>query len=184
MLIDRDVISNAVNTLKWHVFFNVCLCALMLISALRWLAEIWQISKWGATGKLEVEFKFQRCGRKLSFSHPSSRAPREPAFRLKKSLQKLTLCGFLFISKMKSTEGPQSWSWTIPLHLTFQPTSWSLGVCPWVAWVASVSIWFQRKERQRKLIFGFAARIWKKSQNMKEMDLGKEGNTCRQTPGF
>ena len=69
-LIGRDVISNDFNTLKWHVFFNVCLLAFLLISAWRWLAEIWQLSKWGATGELEVEFKFQRRGCKLSFLFP------------------------------------------------------------------------------------------------------------------
>ena len=67
MLIGRDNISNDVNTHNWHVFFNVCLHAFMLISALRWLAEIWQLSKWAATGELEVQFKFQRRSCKLSF---------------------------------------------------------------------------------------------------------------------
>ena len=34
MLIGRDDISNDVNTLNWHVFFNVCLRAFVLVSAL------------------------------------------------------------------------------------------------------------------------------------------------------
>ena len=54
MLIGRDDISNDVNTLNWQVFFKVCLHAFVLVSALRWLAEIWQLSKWAATGELEV----------------------------------------------------------------------------------------------------------------------------------
>ena len=48
-----------------HVF--QCLCTFMLISALFWLVEIWQLSRWGATRELEVEFKFQRSSGKLSF---------------------------------------------------------------------------------------------------------------------
>ena len=35
MLIGKDDISNDINTLNWHVFFNVCLHAFVLISALR-----------------------------------------------------------------------------------------------------------------------------------------------------
>ena len=42
-----------------HVSFQ-CLCTFVLVSALRWLAEIWQLSWRGVTGVLEVEFKFQR----------------------------------------------------------------------------------------------------------------------------
>ena len=42
-----------------HVSFQ-CLCTFALVSALRWLAEIWQLSRRGVTGVLEVEFKFQR----------------------------------------------------------------------------------------------------------------------------
>ena len=45
-----------------------CVFTFMLVSALSWLVEIWQLSRCGATGKLEAEFKFQRhtCGCKLS----------------------------------------------------------------------------------------------------------------------
>ena len=39
------------------VFFK-WLFTFVLVSASRWLAEIWQLSRWGATGELEVEFKF------------------------------------------------------------------------------------------------------------------------------
>ena len=38
-----------------------------LISTLHWLAEIWQLSRRGATGRLEMEVKFQRPSCKLSF---------------------------------------------------------------------------------------------------------------------
>ena len=38
-----------------------CVLTLALISASRWLTEIWQLSWQRATGELEVEFKFQRC---------------------------------------------------------------------------------------------------------------------------
>ena len=51
-----------------HVF--QCLFTFALISTLRCLAEIWQLSRWGATGELEVEFKLQRCSCKLSFLFP------------------------------------------------------------------------------------------------------------------
>ena len=53
-----------------------CLFTFALVSASRWLAEIWRLSRQGATGKLEVEFKFQRRSCKLSFlSPPNPRAP-------------------------------------------------------------------------------------------------------------
>ena len=53
MLIGVDDISNEVITLGacFHVFFNVCLHS-------RWLVEIWQLSRRGATWELEAEFKF------------------------------------------------------------------------------------------------------------------------------
>ena len=37
--------------------------------------KIRRLSRWGATGELEVEFKFQRPNCKLSFSRPAARAP-------------------------------------------------------------------------------------------------------------
>ena len=46
-----------------HVF--QCLFTFALVSASRWLAEIWQVSRRGAAGELEVEFKFQRPSCKL-----------------------------------------------------------------------------------------------------------------------
>ena len=51
-----------------HVF--QCLFT-TFISTLRWLAEIWQLSCWKATGELEMEFKYcQRRSCKLSFLFP------------------------------------------------------------------------------------------------------------------
>ena len=52
-----------------------------------------------------------------------------------------------------------------------------------VACVASVSVALGSKERPRNGIL--PARNWGKSQNKKEgVGEGKEGNACRQTPGF
>ena len=53
----------------WLVFLNVC----SLVFASRWLAEIWQLSRRGATGVLEMVFKFQRRSCKLSFLFPPHR---------------------------------------------------------------------------------------------------------------
>ena len=50
-----------------------CLFTFALVSASNWLAEIWQLSRRGATGELEVEFKFQRRSSKLSFLFPPRR---------------------------------------------------------------------------------------------------------------
>ena len=47
-----------------------CLFTFALISASRWLAEIWQYSRRGAAGEMEVEFKFQRRSCKLSLLFP------------------------------------------------------------------------------------------------------------------
>ena len=44
-----------------------CLFIFALVSAWRWLTEIWQLSWWETTGELEKEFKFQRRSCKLSF---------------------------------------------------------------------------------------------------------------------
>ena len=40
------------------VLFFQCLFTFALVLASRWLAEIWQLSRRGATGELEVEFNF------------------------------------------------------------------------------------------------------------------------------
>ena len=64
MLIGEDDISNDVITLG--TFFQ-CLFTFALVSSLRWLVEIWQLSRRGAVRKLEVAFKFQRRSCKLSF---------------------------------------------------------------------------------------------------------------------
>ena len=54
-----------------------CLFTFALVSASRWLAEIWQLSRRGATGELMMEFKFQgRSYKRSSFSRPAARAPR------------------------------------------------------------------------------------------------------------
>ena len=44
-----------------------------LVTALRWLAEIWQLSRRGAAAELEAEFKFQRHSCKLSVLFPPRR---------------------------------------------------------------------------------------------------------------
>ena len=52
-----------------------------------------------------------------------------------------------------------------------------------VACVASVSVGLGSKERPRNGIL--PAQNWGESQNKKEgVGEGKEGNACRQTPGF
>ena len=66
MLIGGDDISNDV------IVFQ-CLPSLALISASYLFAEIWQLSRRGTTGELEVEFKFQRRSCKLSFLFPPLR---------------------------------------------------------------------------------------------------------------
>ena len=50
-----------------------CPFTFALVSASRWLAEIWQLCRREATGELEVEFKFQRHSCKLSFLFPLRR---------------------------------------------------------------------------------------------------------------
>ena len=53
----------------------------------------------------------------------------------------------------------------------------------YVTCVASVSVGLGSKERPRNGIL--PARNWGESQNKKEgVGEGKEGNACRQTPGF
>ena len=54
MLIGGDDISNDVFPLGTGF---QCLFTFALVSASRWLAEIWQLSRRGATGELEAEFK-------------------------------------------------------------------------------------------------------------------------------
>ena len=69
MLIGGYDISNDIITLG--TFFQ-CLFTFALVLASRWLAEIWQLSRRGATGELEVEFKFAS---RPSFSRPAAREP-------------------------------------------------------------------------------------------------------------
>ena len=52
-----------------HVSFQ-CLCTFTLVSALRRLAEIWQLSLRGVTRVLEVEFKVQRRSSGLEINAP------------------------------------------------------------------------------------------------------------------
>ena len=47
-----------------------CLLTFALVSTVRWLVEIWQLSQRGATGELEMEFKFQKRSCKLSLFSP------------------------------------------------------------------------------------------------------------------
>ena len=54
------------------VLFFQCLFTFALVLASRWLAEIWLLSRRGATGELEVEFKFAS---RPSFSRPAAREP-------------------------------------------------------------------------------------------------------------
>ena len=77
-----DDISNDVITLARDFH---CLFKLAIFSASRWLAEIWQLSRRGATRELEVEFKFRRrsCKRLLPFPAPPPERPEELARSLK-----------------------------------------------------------------------------------------------------
>ena len=57
----------------------------------------------------------------------------------------------------------------------------------WIACVASVSVGFGSKERPRNGIFGvFSARKMGREPKQRKRGVGvrKEGNACRQTPGF
>ena len=67
MLMGGDDISNDVITL------GTCFFTFALVSAPRWLAEIWKLSRRGATEELEVEFKFKRRSYKFSFLFPPRR---------------------------------------------------------------------------------------------------------------
>ena len=70
MLIGRDDISYDVITL------GTCFQRLFkfaFVSASRWLTEIWQLNRRGATGELEGEFKFRRRSYKLPFIFPPRR---------------------------------------------------------------------------------------------------------------
>ena len=67
-----------------HVF--KFLVKFVLVSASGWLSDIWQLSWWGATVELEVEFKFQRHHIVLSspsFSRPVAREPRRACLQAK-----------------------------------------------------------------------------------------------------
>ena len=67
-----------------HVF--KFLVKFVLVSASGWLSDIWQLSWWGATVELEVEFKFQTHHIVLSspsFSRPVAREPRRACLQAK-----------------------------------------------------------------------------------------------------
>ena len=74
MLIDGDDVSSDVISLGtcFHVFFQ-SLFSFALVSASRWLAEVWQLSQRWTTGELGAEFKFQRRSCKLFFLFPPRR---------------------------------------------------------------------------------------------------------------
>ena len=65
-------------SLPFALFFQ-CLFKFTLVLTSRWLAEIWQLSRRGATGELGVEFKFAS---RPSFSRPPPESPWELARRL------------------------------------------------------------------------------------------------------
>ena len=84
-----------------------CLFTFALVSASRWLAATWQLSRRGATGELEVEFKFHRRRCNLSFFFPPCRhsAPESllasyPRFN-KLTTTKQSLCWDFKISQSK-----------------------------------------------------------------------------------
>ena len=77
-----------------------CFFTFMLISALRWLAEIWQFSRRGAKGELEVEFKFQRRSCKLSFLFPPCHQSTLETLLTGYFLQGLTLCLLLLQNRI------------------------------------------------------------------------------------
>ena len=66
MLIGGDDISND-TCFSMFVYIRA-----RFVSVSPWLAEIWQLSRRGATGELEVEFKFQRISCKCFLLFPSS----------------------------------------------------------------------------------------------------------------
>ena len=82
-----------------------CLFTFVLVSASRWLAEIWQLSRRGTTGKLEVEFKFQRLifASSSSFSRSTAGAPGELARKLP---EPLSLRKALGVTDRKRVIGP------------------------------------------------------------------------------
>ena len=77
-----------------------CLFTFALVSASRWLAEIWQLSRRGATGELEVEFKFQRRSCKLSFLFPPCHQSALETLLTGYFLQGLTLCLLLLQNRI------------------------------------------------------------------------------------
>ena len=64
-----DISTSVMMSLPLACAFQ-CLFTFALASTLCWLVEIWQLCRQGATGELEVEFKFQRRSCKFSFLFP------------------------------------------------------------------------------------------------------------------
>ena len=109
MLIDGDNISNDVKWrhYPWHEFFNVC-SLFALVSASFWLAEIWQLSRRGATRESEVDFKFQRRSCKpSSVSCPAARALRRACSQAKASKNANSLTRVLFLSHFRIYDSKQ-----------------------------------------------------------------------------
>ena len=70
MLIGGNVISNDV------IILGTCFSMFVYIRArfrVALIGGIWQLSRRGATGELEMEFKFQRSSCELSFLFPPRR---------------------------------------------------------------------------------------------------------------
>ena len=106
-----------------------CLFTFALVSAWRWLAEIWQLSWQGTTGELEMEFKFQRRSYKLCFLFPPHRQSAPGA-----CTQANLVCSFarnstVGVSKAKLC----NWTRIFWDMLVLNPSQWiSCSRAPWV----------------------------------------------------
>ena len=87
-----DISTSVMMSLPLACAFQ-CLFTFALASTLCWLVEIWQLCRQGATGELEVEFKFQRdvVVSSPSFSRPTARVSQELPHRLVKFRLKVFL---------------------------------------------------------------------------------------------
>ena len=70
-------LSLTLNVVKWALRYIVNFQAVtwrkIFVSTSHWLAEIWQLSRRGAIGKLKAKFIFQRRSYKLYFLFPPRR---------------------------------------------------------------------------------------------------------------
>ena len=97
----------------WTPIWYQCLFTIFaLVSALGWLVEIWQLSRWGATGELKVEFKFQRRSWKPSFllsphrqSAPESLLALQAMWTQPSLTEWACILGLILLSR----EGGQKW---------------------------------------------------------------------------